>query len=464
MNMLRVWGGGIYETDDFYDACDERGVLVWQDFPFACAFYAEEEPLRSEVEAEARENVARLVAHPSLVLWNGNNENLPAYHDWNWQEDLQGRSWGLGYYTDLLPGIVAELDPTRPYAPGSPYSPGDLPPNDPDHATRHEWDVWNVVDYTHYRDHIPRFCAEFGFQGPPTWATLTRWIRDEPLTPTSPGFLHHQKAHDGNGKLYRGLIPHLPVPEDFEDWHWATQLNQARAVAFGIEHFRSWWPRTAGALVWQLNDCWPVTSWSAVDSDERPKPLYYALKHAFAARLLTVQPRGGRPTLIAVNDLDEPWTARIVATRQTFTGEIRAADDVPLAVAPRSVAQLDLSDDLLKPVDASGEVLVVTTADARTHHLFAEDRDLAYDAAPLTATVAAVAGGYRVDVRAASYTRDIAVLADRVAGDATVDDMLVCLAAGQTASFHVHTSATLHDPAALLDPRVLRYANAITRG
>jgi beta-mannosidase len=260
MNMLRVWGGGIYETDDFYDACDERGVLVWQDFPFACAFYAEEEPLRSEVEAEARENVGRLVAHPSLVLWNGNNENLPAYHDWNWQEDLQGRSWGLGYYNDLLPAIVAEVDPTRPYAPGSPYSPDDLPPNDPDHGTRHEWDVWNVVDYTHYRDYVPRFCAEFGFQGPPTRATLTRWIHDEPLTPTSPAFLHHQKAHDGNEKLYRGLNPHLPVPDDFEDWHWATQLNQARAVAFGIEHFRSWWPRTAGALVWQLNDCWPVTS------------------------------------------------------------------------------------------------------------------------------------------------------------------------------------------------------------
>jgi beta-mannosidase len=462
MNMLRVWGGGIYESDDFYDVCDERGVLVWQDFPFACAFYAEEEPLHSEVEAEARENVARLVAHPSLALWNGNNENLPAYHDWGWQEDGDGRSWGLGYYTDLLPRIVAELDPTRPYAPGSPYSPGDLPPNDPNHGTRHEWDVWNVVDYTHYRDHIPRFCAEFGFQGPPTWATLTRWIRDEPLTPTSPGFLHHQKAHDGNGKLDRGLAPHLTVPEDFEDWHWATQLNQARAVALGIEHFRSWWPRTAGALVWQLNDCWPVTSWSAVDSEERPKPLYYALRHAFAPRLLTVQPRRGRPTLIAVNDLDEPWTAQILLTRQTFAGEIRATGDLPLTVEPRSTVRLDLPDDLLKPVDAYSEVLVVATADRRTHHLFAEDRDLVYDPAPLTATVEVVAGGYRIDVRARSYTRDIAVLADKVAADAIVDDMLVWLAAGQTASFHVNTATTLQDPTVLIGPRVLRYVNTLS--
>jgi beta-mannosidase len=461
MNMLRVWGGGIYEADDFYDVCDERGVLVWQDFPFSCAFYAEEEPLRGEVEAEARENITRLVAHPSLALWNGNNENLVAHTDWGWRDGLDGRTWGLGYYTELLPRILAELDPARPYAPGSPYSPGDLPPNDADHGTRHEWDVWNAMDYAHYRAHIPRFCAEFGFQAPPTWTTLTRWIRDQPLTPTSPGFLHHQKAHDGNGKLHRGLAPHLPPPAHFEDWHWATQLNQARAVAYGIEHFRSWWPRTAGALVWQLNDCWPVTSWSVIDSDERPKPLYYAVKHAFAPRLLTVQPRPERPTLIAVNDHDEPWTAQVIATRQTFTGKTLATAELTLAVPPRSIAHLHLPDDLLTPADPSGEVLVATTGDARTHYLFDEDRNLAYDPAPLTATVEPVAGGYRIRVRATSYARDVAVLADKVTAEATVDDMLVSLVAGESYDFLVHTTNPLSQPGALIDPRVLRSANAV---
>ncbi len=122
MNMLRVWGGGIYETDDFYDVCDERGVLVWQDFPFACAFYAEEEPLRGEVEAEARENITRLVAHPSLVLWNGNNENLPAYTDWGWQDGLAGRSWGIGYYTDTATTShgSAPSSASRAHPPGPP--------------------------------------------------------------------------------------------------------------------------------------------------------------------------------------------------------------------------------------------------------------------------------------------------------------------------------------------------------
>ncbi|RKT72607.1 beta-mannosidase [Saccharothrix variisporea] len=460
MNLLRIWGGGIYESEDFYDVCDERGVLVWQDFPFACAAYAEESPLWEEVEAEAREHVARLTSHASLALWNGNNENLWGFADWGWPEQLQGRTWGLRYYQELLPAIVAELDPTRPYAPGSPYSPGDLHPNLDTHGTRHEWEVWNRVDYTHYRDFVPRFCSEFGFQGPPTWATLTQWIHDEPLSSTGPAFLLHQKAEDGNGKLERGLAPHLPVPEAFEDWHWATQLNQARAVAFGVEHFRSHWPRTAGAVVWQLNDCWPVTSWAAIDSEERPKPLYYALRHAFAPRLLTVQPRDGRDVLVAVNDTDEVWTGEVTATRWTFAGEERAAAKLALDVPARSVAVLDLAPELLTPADAEREVLVATTADARAVHLFREDVDLAYDPSPLTATAVAVPEGYRVDVRATSFARDVAVLADRVAPDAEVDDALVTLTAGESHSFLVRTSARL-DPAALTGPLVLRSANGL---
>ena len=291
LNLVRIWGGGIYESEDFYELCDERGLLVWQDFLLACAAYPEEQPLWDELEAEAREHVARLTPHPSLVLWNGGNENLWGFMDWGWQEDLQGRTWGFRYATELLKDVVAELDPTRPYSDGSPYSPGaaltEVHPNDPDHGTLHQWEVWNRVDYRVYGDDVPRFCSEFGFQGPPTWATLTRAVHAAdggPLTKDDPTFLLHQKAEDGNGKLDRGMEPHLGVPDDFADWHWAAQLNQARAVRFAIEHYRSWWPRTAGSIVWQLNDCWPVTSWAAIDGDERPKPLWYALQVRLRAR------------------------------------------------------------------------------------------------------------------------------------------------------------------------------------
>ncbi|WP_049568374.1 glycoside hydrolase family 2 protein [Streptomyces sp. SBT349] len=464
MNMLRIWGGGIYESDDFYDVCDERGVLVWQDFLLACAAYPEEAPLWEEFEAEARENVTRLSSHASLALWNGGNENLWGFMDWGWQEELAGRTWGLRYYTELFPRVVAELDPTRAYADGSPYSPRFSPqdkhPNDQDHGTRHEWEVWNRLDYTTYRDHIPRFCSEFGFQGPPTWATLTAWIHDDPLTPTAPGFLLHQKAEDGNGKLDRGMAPHLPETHTFADWHWATQLNQARAVAFGIEHFRSWWPRTAGTLVWQLNDCWPVTSWAAVDGDERPKPLWYGLRNAYAPRLLTVQPRDGRPALLAVNDTDEDWTGQLLLQRRTFGGEVLDSATISLDVSARSVAELELAESLVKPADAAREVLVATADGTRAVHLFGEDRDLAYDPAAVRAEAVAVPGGYRVDVRASSFARDVAILADRVAPDARVDDMLVTLLPGEVRSFTVRTDAQV-DPAAFTAAPVLRSANSL---
>jgi beta-mannosidase len=462
INLLRVWGGGVYESEDFYDVCDERGVLVWQDFLFACAAYPEEEPLRSEVEAEARENVARLASHASLALWNGANENMWGYCDWGWQQELGEQTWGYGYYTDLLPRIVAELDPTRFYAANSPYNPHHaidrLHPNDENHGTRHEWQVWNAVDYTAYREHVPRFCSEFGFQAPPAWATLRRWIHDDPLTPVSPAFLLHQKAADGNGKLERGFAGHLPQPASFADWHWTTQLNQARAVAFGIEHFRSWWPCTAGAVVWQLNDCWPVTSWSAIDGDGRAKPLWYALRRAYAPRLLTIQPRDGRSALIAVNDSDSAWTGTVRLERQTFDGEVRNVASLEFSVPARSVARLAIPDSLMAAQDPKREVLVATAGEVRAVHPFLEDLELGYDKQALTAHATAVDGGYRVHVRAESFTRDISILADRVAPDAEVDDMLVTLLAGETHAFLVRTAERL-DPARLTDPSVLRSAN-----
>ncbi|MFW6640581.1 glycosyl hydrolase 2 galactose-binding domain-containing protein [Nocardiopsis algeriensis] len=464
MNMLRVWGGGIYESEDFYDVCDERGVLVWQDFLLACAAYPEEEPLWSEFEAEARENVARLSSHASLALWNGGNENLWGHEDWGWKEQLGDLTWGHRYYTELFPSVVAELDPTRFYSDGSPYSPGlpasEVHPNDEAHGTRHEWVVWNQTDYRAYQDHVPRFCSEFGFQGPPTWSTLTAWVHDEPMTPTSPAFLLHQKAEDGNGKLDRGFSAHLRAPQNFADWHWATQLNQARAVAFGVEHFRSWWPRTAGSLVWQLNDCWPVTSWAAVDGDERPKPLWYALRDAYAPRLLTVQPRDGRLVLVAVNDTDEEWADEVRLERTTFTGETLHTDTAALSVPPRAVGEYELPRELLAPADDRREVLTATASGVRTVRPFREDRHLAYDPEPLTAKVTDTPDGCSVEVSATSFARDVSLLVDRLDPGAEVDDMLVDLLPGERHTFTVRSGTKL-DHAALASREVLRTANSL---
>ncbi|MFI6262573.1 glycoside hydrolase family 2 protein [Micromonospora sp. NPDC051006] len=461
VNLLRVWGGGRYESDDFYDLADELGLLVQQDFLFACAAYPEEEPFGAEVEAEAREQVTRLAAHPSLVLWTGNNENIWAWHDWDWQEPLAGRTWGRGYYLELLPRIVAELDPTRPYWPGSPWSGSeDVHPNDPARGTTHIWDVWNTHDYTRYRAYLPRFVAEFGYQAPPAYATLRRALSDEPLAHDSPGMAHHQKAADGDAKLQRGLDAHLPAPRDFDDWHWLTQLNQARAIQLGVEHFRSHRPVCMGTIVWQLNDCWPVTSWSAVDGDGRRKPLWYALRRAYADRLLTVQPRGEGLALVAVNDGPTDWKASAAVTRLTLTGEPRAKTSLELDVPAYSSVTLALPAELARPDEARRELLVADAGEpaGRALWFFTEDKETAWPPAAWDAVVEPVGDGQRVRITARTVLRDLTLFPDRLDPAATVDDALVTLLPGESATFTVRSGAAL-DPAALTTRPVLRCVN-----
>ncbi|WP_152361541.1 glycoside hydrolase family 2 protein [Microlunatus speluncae] len=486
MNLLRVWGGGIYESEEFYGLCDELGILVWQDFLFACAAYAEEEPLASEVAAEAREAITRLSGHASLALWNGNNENIWGWVDWGWRAKLGDRTWGDGYYRELLPALVAELDPRTPYSPGSPYSYADYHyPNDYRHGTTHIWDVWNRVDYRHYRDYPARFVSEFGFQGPPAWSTLHSVVHDQPLTPDSPQTLVHQKAANGNLKLELGLGDHLPQwrddPFDADDWHWSTQLNQARAVAFGIAHFRSLYPLNTGTVVWQLNDQWPVISWAAVDSTGIRKPLWHALKAVYADRFVTVQPRPAppgphdlspigdqKPAVIIHNDTDRPWTGTLLITRRgTGIGsEVLADQTTDFEAGPRSAITIDLAAELLAAGDPSAEFLVVETGDsAPAYWYFVEDTGLRVhsptDAA--TVTVSAAGGSQRVTVTAEALIKDLALFPDRLDPAARVDSGLVTLIAGQSHTFVITAPAPL-DEAALTTIPVLRSVNdLITR-
>lgn len=438
IDLVRIWGGGIYEADAFYEICDELGLMVWQDFLFACAAYPEEQPLRSEIEAEARENVTRLMPHPSLVLWNGNNENLWGFRDWQWEERLAGDSWGEGYYLGLLPRIVAEIDPTRPYWAGSPWSGAwDHHPNDPDHGTAHAWEVWNRTDYTDYLDTVPRFVAEFGWQAPPAHATLRRALPGEQLRPGSPGMLHHQKADDGNGKLERGLERHFTLPDDFDRWHYLTQVNQARAIATGIEHWRSHWPRCAGTVVWQLNDCWPVTSWAAIDGDGRLKPLYHELRRLYADRLLTVQPRGGRPVVVAVNQSAADWDVDVRLRRMTADGRTLAETTLAIRACGRAVASADVPDELLPDAGSGKEFLIADADGLRALHTPVRDKDFAY---PVPAhEVDVVRHEDRVDVVVTARTllRDLLLQADRLAPTAMADRGLVTLLPGESVTIGV---------------------------
>ncbi|GAB2908676.1 glycoside hydrolase family 2 protein [Streptomyces heilongjiangensis] len=449
VDLVRIWGGGIYESHDFYDVCDELGLLVWQDFPFACAAYPEEQPLRGEVEAEARENVVRLMPHPSLVLWNGNNENLWGFRDWGWEERLAGESWGEGYYLGVLPRIVAELDPTRPYTAGSPWSGSwDRHPNDPAHGTHHSWEVWNREDYAEYRANVPRFVAEFGWQAPPAHATLRRALAEagEELAADSPGMLHHQKAEDGNGKLERGLARHFALPEgDFDRWHYLTQLNQARAVAAGVEHWRSHWPVCAGTVVWQLNDCWPVTSWAAIDGDGREKPLYHELRRLYADRLVTLQERGGALVLAVVNQAGEVWEpAAPRLRRMSVDGEVIAELPVPgQAVGPRAVVEVPVPGGL-EPVGPK-EFLVADVDGLRAVHFAARDLDVPYPRPEFDVEVTPGA----VTVTARTLLRDLLLQADRLDAGARADTGRVTLLPGERVTIGVTGWTAVPDEAAV---------------
>ncbi|WP_144801731.1 glycosyl hydrolase 2 galactose-binding domain-containing protein [Curtobacterium sp. BH-2-1-1] len=461
VNLLRVWGGGIYESDDLYDRCDELGVLVWQDFLFACAAYAEEPWLADEVEPEVREAVTRLSPHPSLVVWNGNNENLVAYAEWGWRPSLVGRTWGNGYYRSLLPAVVAELDPTRPYTPGSPFSFDEyLHPNDDRNGTVHIWDVWNTKDYTAYADWRPRFVAEFGYQGPPAWSTLSAVVHDEPLDPDGHEMLVHQKAHEGNRKLADGMRGHIPEPRSIEDWHWAAQLNQAHAIRFGMDWFRSRTPDNTGMVVWQLNDDWPVVSWALVDHAGHRKPVWYAVRQAYRPVLATVQPSedGTGTEVVVVNAGAGAITDDLVVERRSFDGTVLASTSTSVTVAPADAVRVPLPVEVARSANPAGEVLVVTgTASGRRVHDLAEVADQRLGRRPFTTRVEPTDDGARVTVTATDYVRDLSLFPDRLVPTARVDEGLVSLLSGEHVVFTVMRAPGV-DADALVGPLVLRHA------
>lgn len=448
-DLLRVWGGGLYETEAFYEACDELGMMVWQDFALACAAYPEEEPFRTEFEAEARDNVLRLSAYPSLVLWNGNNENLWAHEDWGWKAQLDGRTWGAGYYYELFPEVVADLDPTRPYWTGSPSSgSAEIHPNDPNYGCVHIWDVWNQRDYTSYDDYSPRFVAEFGYQGPATWATWARTLEETDRSATSAAMLVHQKADGGNSKLNAGIQGHLPAPgegtADFDDWLFVMQLQQARAIRYGVERWRSLRGRCLGSIVWQINDCWPVTSWAALDlgtnadgeTVARRKPLWYAVRSAYADHLVTLQRGDSGWRAVLVNDGQDTWSASGTIALRALDGETLWSQELGETLAPRSRKDIALSG--LPDTDRTDLALVVVATGAeRAVRLTHEDIDASLPAASYDAQVARTDGGVAVTVTATSFVRSLCLFADRISEDSWADTMMVDLFPGESHTFQI---------------------------
>ena len=291
MNMLRVWGGGIYEDDVFYDVCDEYGICVWQDFMFACSTYPTDNPkFLANIEQEAVDNVRRLRSHPSLALWCGNNELEQGLVGPEWTDTTMSWADYSRVFDQLLPRIVAEHDGETDYWPGSPHSPcGDRTDHrNPTCGDAHLWDAWHrLKPFEWYRTCEHRFNSEFGFQSFPEPRTTYGYTEPADRNVTSYVMEHHQRSRSGNSIIMHYLLSWFRLPTGFDETLSASQILQGMAITYAVEHWRRSMPRGMGTLYWQLNDTWPVASWSSIDYHHRWKTLHYMAKRFFAPIIVT---------------------------------------------------------------------------------------------------------------------------------------------------------------------------------
>lgn len=345
MNMLRVWGGGIYEEDFFYDLCDELGLLVWHDFMFACAAYPTHEEFLENIKEEADEQIRRLRHHPSLALWCGNNE-LEQIHPCigDGDEARAGGAMTWEAYThlfdELLAGRVAELDAGRAYWPSSPHTPGAKrgDANDPNSGDAHLWMVWHGRQpFEAYRECEHRFNSEFGFQSFPEPAAVAKYAAPGERNITSRIMEHHQRSPIGNDTIVQYMLEWFQLPAREDMVLWTSQILQGLAVTYGVEHWRRSAPRGMGTIYWQLNDCWPVASWSSIDWEGRWKALHYMAVRAYAPLLLStiVDDEAGTITLYVTSDEPQPCRTDVQWKMWTVDGECIALGvediDVPAA-------------------------------------------------------------------------------------------------------------------------------------
>ena len=293
-NCIRVWGGGYYPGDEFWDICDELGLIVWEDFMFACAVYYLSEEFEENITAEFIDNVKRIRHHACLALWCGNNEMESFVESGLWVSRQQERADYIKMYEYIIPKVLKKYDPNTFYWPSSPSSGGSFDnPNDPNRGDTHYWDVWHGnKPFTEYRKFFFRYVSEFGFQSFPLMKTVESFTEPEDRNIFSYVMEKHQRNSAANGKIMNYLEQTYLYPSSFDTALYASQLLQAEALRYGVEHFRRNRGRCMGTIIWQLNDCWPVASWATIDYDGRWKAAHYFAKRFFAPVLLSCEEEG----------------------------------------------------------------------------------------------------------------------------------------------------------------------------
>ncbi len=361
-NCIRVWGGGHYPADYFYDICDELGLVVWQDFMFACAVYRLTEEFEENICAEIVDNVRRLRHHASLGLWCGNNEMEMFVDQGMWGAKFTLKSDYVKMYEYLFPKIVKKEDPQTFYWPASPSSGGGFDfPNDPSRGDVHYWDVWHGnKPFTEYRKFNFRYLSEFGFQSFPSVKTIETFTEPQDRNIFSYVMEKHQRNAAANGKIMNYMEQMFLYPNGFDTLIYASQLLQAEAIRYGVEHFRRNRGICMGTVYWQLNDCWPVASWASIDYYGRWKALHYYAKRFFAPLLISCEEEGLLTQSMNVNE--EPFhvkkSVRFCVTNETMSGhevtvkwQLRDAFAKVLREEEQKVYAEALSARWLEPVD-----------------------------------------------------------------------------------------------------------------
>ncbi|HEX8474506.1 MAG TPA: glycoside hydrolase family 2 protein [Pyrinomonadaceae bacterium] len=417
MNMLRVWGGGIYESDEFYELCDEMGILVWQDFMFACAMYPGTPEFLENVRAEATDNVKRLRNHPSLVIWAGNNEVETAWQHWGWKQSLPASLWDdyLKIFHGVLKEVCAALDPERPYWPSSPSSNLEDDPDSEKIGDVHFWRVWHFAEpFTNYEQQFPRFMSEYGFQSFPQIETVSTYTLPSERDIESRVMLAHQRHPRGNQLIREYMLREYPAPKDFESFLYVSQVLQAEGIKIGAEHFRRSMPRNMGSLYWQINDCWPVASWSGIDYYGRWKALHYYARRFYDDLLLSSQRDKDAINFYVVSDRTEATPAQLRVSLLDFDGRVLTSTVRNVTVAPlKSNSYLSIPlRDLLQGRDTKsmmlyGELIVGGKAASSNSYFFEPYKNLSAPTARISTTPTPTRGGFKITLSSDKFAKAV---------------------------------------------------------
>jgi len=431
MNMLRVWGGGIYENDVFYDLCDEKGILVWQDFMFACAMYPGDPGFVENVRKEAVQNIKRLRNHPCIALWCGNNEIDEAWHNWGWQEQYgysdkdSAEIWHnyLKVFHGVLPDAVKKYDPGRFYWSSSPkigwgreqsLREGDC----------HYWGVWwGREPFSVYEEKVGRFMSEYGFQAIPSLKTIQEFTDPGGMNIQSESMQTHQKHPFGYELIQEYMERNYKVPEDFASYTYVSQLLQRDGIVRAIEAHRRAKPYCMGTLYWQLNDCWPVVSWSSVDYYRRWKALHYGVKKAYNNILISPVRERNILKVHIVSDEPESVISELRMCLLTFSGECLWEKSF-IADIEKNSSKVYYSipiDNLLS--HGNKEELVFTCSLEKEQHIIVENiyffvspKDLYLDNPDINYEVKRTSKGYSLDLTCTSFAKDIFLSVDNSDG------------------------------------------------